>query len=172
MRLLISCLVLGAFLGCSKEVLDAPPLDYSFMPDYLDLDSIHINLPDDPDTLVSSDAIDFKPKYVAGGQFFSDEGDTAYLPPGILISERSSVKYVFYEAGYRRQTVELEYMKHLLRDYHDKSLDAERLYQREIKRLREVSKRSWLERHMGYIGFAAGILTMAIQQFALVKILD
>jgi len=165
-------LVLFALVGCSSKVLNEQPLKYSFMPTYFDIDSIGIDLPEDPDTLVSKDAIDFKPKWVEGGVFYSDSGDTSYLPPGILISERSSVRYVFYEAGYRRQQIELDYSKRLTREYYDKSLEAEKLYQNEILRLQKLSERSWLEKNLGYIGFFAGVTAMVVQQFGLVKLLD
>lgn len=171
MKRLILCAV-TVCMGCSPKIINEPPLKYSFMPKYLDIDSIGIELPPDPDTLVSKDAIDFKPRYVEGGTFISDSGDTSYLLPGLLISERSSVRYVFYEAGYRRQQVELDYSKRLTQEYYEKSLEAEKLYQDEIKRLRELSERSWLEKNLGYIGFVAGIATMAIQQFAVIKMID
>jgi len=166
-------LLLISLIGCAPSVIvQEQPLKYSFMPKYLDIDSIGVELPPTPDTLVHEDAVDFKSKPILGGTYISEFGDTAQLPPGVLVSERNSVRYVFYEAGYRRQAVELDYLKSMGRDYYDKSLEAEKLYQNEIKRLRELSKRSWLEKNMGYIGFAAGLITMILTDVAVIKIFD
>ena len=171
MKRTIHILILLSLVGCSPKVLDQQPLRYSFMPKYLDLDSIGIALPANPDTLVREDAIHFQPKPILGGTLI-DEGDTTLLPPGVLISEKSSVLYVFYESAYRRQQVELEYSKSMSREYYDKSLEAEKLYQDEIIRLRQKAKRSWLEKNMGYIGFAAGLITAILTETVVVKLTD
>jgi hypothetical protein len=54
-----------------------------------------------------------------------------------------------------------------MKEYYDKSLSAEKLYQAEIVRWRKEAQRSWLEKNMAYIGFGAGLVTMIFVDFAL-----
>ena len=172
MKNIIQILILFSLVGCASQVVQEQPLKYSFMPKYLDIDSIGVTLPKDPDTLVHADAIDFSPKPTLGGMLIGDGGDTTILPPGILVSERSAVQSIFYESAYRRQGVELTYLKSMGREYYDRSLEAEKLYQDEIIRLRKKAKRSWLEKNLGYLGFIGGLVTAILTETLVVKITD
>lgn len=155
--------------SCSKQVLEGPPLQYSYMLKYLDIDSIGISLPSDPGKVVDSTLQDYKSIPVEGGIIF-DGADSLQAPPGVLLSEKKAMLYVFYEAEYERQKVELKYSKYLSQEYYDKSLEAEKLYQDEIIRLRKAAERSWLEKNAPYIGFAAGILSAMITEMAVIKL--
>lgn len=157
--------------SCSKQVLEGPPLQYSYMPKYFDFDSIGIRLPTDPSKVVDSTLQDYKSIPVQGGRIF-DGQDSLEAPLGVLLSERKAAKYVFYEAEYERQKVELQYAKYLSKEYYDKSLEAEKLYQQEIIRLRKEAKRSWLEKNAPYLGFVAGILTSVLTEIAVLKVVD
>jgi len=135
------------------------PLGFSYMPKAPNLDSIATaGLPVLPDTLVNDKAVDFKPKPILGGKLIQGK-DTVNLPFGILISERYSVRYIFEEAAYKRSQVQIQMMKWQFNEYVSKSAVAEKVYQDEIKQLRESNKRTWLEKNIGYIGFGSGILT-------------
>ncbi len=157
--------------SCSTKVLEGPPLQYSYMPKYLDIDSIGLRLPSDPAEVVDSTLEDYKSLYVEGGVIFNGE-DSIAAPPGVLLSERKAARYVFYEAEYERQRTELKYAKHLSREYYDRSLEAEKLYQQEIVRLRKEAKRTWLEKNAPYLGFVAGVVTTVLVQFAVVEVAD
>ena len=146
------------------------PLGYTYMPKPPNLDSIAtMGLPALPDTLVNPNAVDFKPKPILGGKYIQGK-DTTTLSFGILISERYSVKYIFDEAAYKRASIQIAVMKGLSQEYYDKSIVAEKVYQDEIKQLRESNKRSWLEQNIGYIGFGSGILTSIGIAWAMVHI--
>lgn len=145
------------------------PLGYSYMPKIPNLDSIATaGLPVLPDTLVNKDAVDFKAKVILGGKYIQGK-DTTVLPFGILISERMSVKYIFNEAAYRRCLLQININSELQKEFYNKSLVAERVYQDEIKSLRKSNERSWLEKNMGYIGFGSGVLTSIGIAWAVVK---
>jgi hypothetical protein len=167
-KLLIVALLVIA--GCTTpKVINEPALGYSFMPKYLDLDSIKPDLPQLPDTLAYKNALTYRPKFISGGIGLQGK-DTISLPPGVLVSEKSSVRYIFYEAAYDRMKTELAYSKSLCKDYYDKSLSAEKVYQEEIKRLRESNRRTWLEQNIGYIGFIAGIGTAVLTEWAVLHV--
>lgn len=158
-------------ISCTKQVLEGPPLQYSFMPKYFDLDSIGKNLPSDPNTVVDSGLQDYKSIPIYSGVFINDN-DTIILPHGVLISEKKAAKYIFYEAEYDRLNVELKYSKSLTKQYYEKSLAAEEIYQKEIIRLRNEARRTWFEKNGPYIGFAAGILSAVLTEIAVIKLAD
>jgi len=166
MKILI-LLSLVFLIGCSstKPVTNEQPLGYSFMPKPFNPDSILPNLPTTPDTLVNKDALSFSPKFFLGGRIGKDS-----LPPGILISEKSSVRYIFYEAAFKRMKIEYDLMLSLNTIYYKQSLVAEKAYQDEIIKLKKEAERSWLEQNLGYIGFGAGIITTVATGWALVHI--
>ncbi len=166
--LALTCLLLGS---CTKEVLDSPPLEYSVMPKYLDVDSIQPIIHDDTNSVLDSSYIDFQSLPLDSGVLITDS-DTVYIPSGVLISDRKAVLYVFYRSAYNRQKTEYEYTKYLMKTYYDKAKAAELLYQQEILRLRKIAKRSWLEKNMGYIGFMAGVFTAVLTELAVAKIAD
>ena len=167
-KIILLCLVTLLTISCTKEVLVEPPLKYSFMPKYLDIDSVG---PQTLDKQVVMDTTldDFK-------SIPTDEGtlitayDTLELPAGILISDKKAVEYIFYKSGYERQETMLKYSKYLSQEYYNKSLEAERLYQQEIVDLKKKARRSWLEKNRGYIGFLAGIMSAILTELAIIKV--
>lgn len=149
-------------VSCSKQVLDEPPLGYSFMPNYLNFDSINVQLPKTPEDMVELDSLEYFK------QFPIDSGEVS-TRFGILISERKAGEFIFYKVGYERVQKELEMSEFLRSEYYDKSLDAEKLYQQRIVELKKKARRSWLEKNMGYIGFIAGLATAILTEFAVIK---
>jgi hypothetical protein len=148
------------------------PLGYSFMPGYLNIDSVHIQLPKSPEEILDTNLPDFKTIPIEAGRLrVIEKKDTSYMdiPAGLLISEATGVKYVFYKAGYDRQSKELEMSQYLLKEYYNKAKSAEVVYQLRIQELEKKNERSWLERNMGYIGFIAGLATAVITEFAVIK---
>lgn len=156
--------------SCTKQIIKETPLNYSVMPKYLDIDSIQPIFSIDTSDILDSSFIDFKSMPIDSGTLYTIYGDSMVIPAGVLISERKAVLYVFYRDSYERYQKESKYAKYLMRTYYDKAKAAEILYQDEIKRLLEKSKRSWLEKNIGYIGFAAGLATAIITEFAVIKV--
>jgi len=170
MRYLLTAVCLFLYMGCSpKQVLNEPALGYSFMPKYMNLDSVGPALPKLPDSLANATALDYKSKPIFGGKYVEGK-DTTYLPAGVLISEKSAVRFGFYESAYKRVSLELSYSKFLCKDYYDKSLSAEKLYQDEILRLRKEVKRTWLEKNIGYLGFGLGLTTAVLTEWAVLHV--
>lgn len=143
-----------------------PSLRYSFMPSYLDVDSLLAFELDDTNRVVDSTYTDFRTIPVDPGMLITDLGDTLPVPGGLLISERKAALYLFYEAGWERQNQELHYLKYLMKEQIEKSKSAEILYQKRIKDLQQESRRSWLEKNLGYLGFVAGAVTVIMVDFA------
>jgi len=167
-------LTLGIMLVAScapKQALDKPPLQYSFMPKYLELDSIQPLADQDTSAVVDSTYEDFKSIAVGPGTLVTEDGDTMEIPGGILISERKAALSLYYEAAWPRHVRELRYREYLMKSYYDKALAAESLYQQEIARLHLKSRRTWLERNAAYIGFGAALLTMILRDYALGQLL-
>lgn len=158
-------------MSCSTQVLNERPLGYSYMPKYMDLDSVGEVFPATKEELIDSTFGDFKSISVLGGLVYNGY-DTLEAPLGVLISEKKAAEYIYYEAEYQRQRIELKYAKHITKDYYDKSLEAEKLYQDEILKLQKSAKRSWFETNSPYIGFMAGILTAILTEIAIIKIAD
>jgi hypothetical protein len=165
-------IVTGIFLlfmaSCTPKIVsNDPPLGYSFMPGYLDLDSIQPFKLDDTARVVDSTYEDFQTIPIEGGKLIGINKDTTRLPAGLVISDRKGALYVFYKAGWERQQKELIYSKYLMREYYDKAKSAEVLYQKEIKELNKKAERSWLEKNLGYLGFVAGLATSVLTCYAL-----
>ena len=153
--------------SCTNKVLQETPLQYSFMPSYLNIDSIQSFDLDDTNRVVDSTLDDFQSIAIDGGNLISSDNDTINLPPGILISDRKAMLYPFYKASWERQRKELKYTKYLMSEYYSKAKAAETLYQHEIIKLEKKAKRSWLEKNIGYIGFGAGLVTAIVTTYAL-----
>lgn len=161
-------LAIAVFLtSCSPKIIKETPLDYSVMPQYLDLDSIKPFHLDDTNRVVDSTYTDFVSIPLDGGKLIGSNKDTLKIPPGVLISERKAALYTFYLASWERQQKELKYTKYLMSEYYSKAKAAEVLYQKEIVRLEKKSERSWLEKNMGYIGFGSGIATALLTAYVL-----
>jgi len=166
-KTLIVCAALLFTSSCTKMVLEGPALKYSFMPKYLDIDSIGPGTPLE-ESVIDSTLGDFKSMALDEGVLTTDY-DTLYIPAGVLISDKKAAEYIYYKLGYERQGVMLKYSTYLSKE---KSLEAEKLYQQEIRDLRKKAERSWLEKNLGYIGFIAGLFTAVLTEIAIVKIAD
>jgi len=160
--------VLAIFLtSCTTKVIKEAPLGYSFMPAYLNIDSIQLFHLDDTNRVVDSTLEDFASISIDGGRLIGPDKDTMKLPPGVLISDRKAMLYPFYKASWERQQKELKYTKYLMSEYYDKAKAAETLYQHEIIKLEKKAERSWLEKNFGYIGFGVGLTTAILTTYAL-----
>lgn len=157
----------------SKQVLNDRPLDYSFMPSYLSMDSVGPKIPSDPSIVIDTSFKDFKSIPISLGTYClkgsNNKTDSTILPGGILFSPKKAAYYVFYEAEYQRLKTQLFYTDYLNKTYYDKSLAAEKVYQDEIVRLRKEVKRSWLEQNIVYIGFFSGITTAILTEYVVIK---
>lgn len=140
-----------------KVLKKEPPLKYSFLPSYLNPDSLRPYVLDDTNRVLDSTLTDFPSIALDGGKFIGPDKDTIKLPPGVLISDRKAILYPFYKSGWERQRIELDHTKYLMSEYYRCSKSAEVLYQTEIVKLEKKAERSWLEKNIGYIGFMSGI---------------
>jgi len=164
----VTLVIIALFLvSCTNKIIKETPLEYSFMPSYLNIDSIQPFNFDDTNKVVNSTLKDFTSISIEGGSLIDDKKDTVVLPPGILISDRKAALYPFYKTGWERQQTELKYAKYLMTEYYNTAKSAEILYQQRIVELKEESKRTWLEKNLGYIGFTAGLATAILTSFAL-----
>ena len=136
----------------------ADTLQVSFMPSYLDFDSLHVALPLEPGEVIDSTLPNFK-------QFALDSGKVC-PKDGILISDRKAAEYVFYKLGYERQAKELKLSKYLMKETCDKTVSAEKIYQAKIAALEKSNRRTWLEKNLVYFGVVAGIATAVLTEFA------
>lgn len=151
-------------VGCvPTQVIKTEPLKYSFIPKYLDFDSVSIKLPRNPEEVVDTSELGyFDPISLMTGDTSTEDG--------ILISERMAAYYPFYKEGYERQVRELEIVSYLMREHYDKAKTAEIIYQDQIIKLKKESERSWLEKNMGYIGFIAGIFTAVLTEVVVIRV--
>ena len=154
--------------SCTPKVLDAPPLQYSFMPKYMDLDSIGPTIPTQ-EAILDTSLEDFKSIPIDPGTW-TDGTDTFEVPGGVLISDKKAAEFIYLRSTTERQEVMLKYSKYLNEEYFKKSLEAEKLYQEQIVFLKKKAERSWLERNSAYIGFFAGILTAICTEIAVIKV--
>jgi len=167
MRWFVLILVSVFLMSCTpKQLIDQPPLGYSFMPRYLDLDSVGGVIPNDTAVVVDASFRDYKSIPLDSGRLITTYKDTLFIPPGVLISERKAALYVFYQSSWERQKTQLKYSDYLFKTYYDKAKSAETLYQSEISRLQKDVKRTWLERNAAYIGFLAGSMVVVLTLFA------
>lgn len=170
MRYLALILVLLVVSCSTKQILNDRPLEYSFMPGYLSMDSVGPKIPSDPSLVVDTSFKDFKSVPVLSGMYYLKSGtklDSTILPGGVLFSPKKAAYYVFYEAEYQRLKTQLFYTEFLNKTYYTKSLAAEKLYQEEIVRLKKEVKRTWLEKNVVYIGFVSGLATAILTEYAI-----
>lgn len=153
--------------SCTTKVVKESPLGYSFMPAYLNIDSIQPFNLDDTNRVVDSTLDDFVSMSIDGGKLIGPGKDTTKLPAGVLISDRKAMLYPFYKSSWERQQKELIYTKYLMSEYYSKAKSAETMYQREILKLEKQAERSWLEKNIGYLGFVAGLATSILTCYAL-----
>lgn len=167
MKIFILSLSAVLLASCSNKIINESPLGYSFMPAYLNVDSIQPFVLDDTNRVLDSSYKDFTSIPIEGGKLIDVFKDTLHLPAGVLISDHKAALYPFYKASWERQKTELKYTKYLMAEYYSKAKSAEVLYQNEIVKLEKKSERTWLEKNMGYIGFGAGLATAILTSFAL-----
>lgn len=161
-------LAIAIFLtSCTNKIIKETPLEYSYMPSYLNIDSIQSFNQDDTNRVIDSTLEDFVSISIDGGRLIGPDKDTMVLPPGVLISDRKAILYPFYKSGWERQQTELRYTKYLMLGYYNTAKAAEVLYQQRIVELKQEAKRTWLEKNLGYIGFTAGLATAILTSFAL-----
>lgn len=163
-------LIIMALLAssCTKEVLKEAPFG-SFMPGYLNIDSIQPITINDTATAVKPGTVDFVSIPLDSGVLTNSDGKQK-IPLGVLISPRKAVLYNFYRGSWEEQQKELLYAKYLMKEYYDKSKSAEILYQNEILRWRKEAQRNWWEKNMGYLGFGVGALTVIAIDFAIYQV--
>lgn len=154
--------LLPSIVAILAGICFAVKADVSFMPKYLDFDSLRIDLPKEPSEILDPNLPYFK-------QFPLDSGKIC-PKNGILISDKTAAEYVFYKLGYQRLGMELKMAKYLLKEYYEKSLSVEKTYQDRIKSLEKENKRSWLEKNQGYIGFIFGIVTAILTEWAVLRV--
>ena len=158
-------------VSCAPTVVNKEPLGYSFMPNYVELDSIGPNIPV-LDSVVDSTLSDFPAVPLEEGTLVTDEGDTIYTPAGILISDRDAVEFNYLRSTQESTRKQLYYSEYLRREHYEKTLDVQALYQEEIAELQEAAKRSWYEQNKGTLGFIGGILTCIFTGVVIVQIAD
>lgn len=159
-----------AFLSsCTKTVLNEPPLKYSFLPERFSIDSLFIGDTTTPDQ-VSQGFSDFPSMALDTGVLLTHFGDTLRIPTGVLISNSKAALYSFYRSKYERYQVELYQADKLLGVYYKQAKNAEMLYQQEIVRLQKKARRNWFEKNAVYFGFAAGLATAIITEFAVFQV--
>ena len=168
MKKIIPIIFLLAF-SCTKQVLNDSPRGYSFLPAYLNIDSIKPIFVDDTNRVVDATMHDFVSIPVDSG-LLTTKSDKKLIPAGILISERKASLYVFYKSSWEQEQSQLFYTKYLMKEYYDKSKSAEILYQNEIKRWQKEAQRSWVEKNLIYFGFLAGIITTVLTEYAVVNV--
>ena len=166
MKVLIFLFIIG-MMSCTRVVYNGDAFQYSIFPEYLELDSIKAIHEDDTSDVIDSSYNDFKSLPLDSGVFYSIHGDTSNLPPGVLISDRKAALYIFYKSSWERYQKEVKYISMLNREYYDKAVAAEVLYQKEIARLSKEAERTWIEDNMGSIGFVAGMMVVILNVMAL-----
>jgi len=168
MRYIICFLALFFVSSCTKQTINPTPLG-SFMPRYLDIDSIMPIIIDDTSKIVNSKMQDYVSIPVDSGLLVTPYGKVT-LPDGVLLSERKITLYNFYKISWERQQRDLYYTRYLMKTYHDKAIAAEILYQNEILKWRKEAERTWVEKNMGYLGFLAGVITLIGVDFAIYQV--
>jgi len=183
--------IIIAATSCTRQTLDEPPLQYSFIPKKIDFDSIasyvkvspepRLVMPDFPDT---SKFRYFESVPVLLKQLSLPDSILRRIESGILISPRDAMFFdyyrkkssaaeaymTYYKTANEANMVRIENVRYLLDTYYDQAKAAEVLYQNEIVRLRKVAVRSWFEKNMSYFGFAAGIAVALLTEWAVVSV--
>lgn len=157
--------------SCAPRITQELPLQYSYMPDYLDLDSVGMVLPKSVEEVVDTSFSDFKSIAVYDGFVFTGD-DTVPVNSGVVVSPKKAANYVFFEAEYKRLQTELRYAKVLMKEQYKAGLAAEKLYQDEIVKQKKKAERSWLEKNAPYLGFLAGILSAIATEVTVIKLVD
>lgn len=155
--LFVSCATTSKFIE--------QPLKYSYLPEKIDIDLL---MPPNSN-IVDTTLTDFKSVPIDSGRLITIYRDTMQLRPGILFSEKKAALFIYYRNNGEYLDKKLSLVKKLYNDYYDNSLEAEKVYQNEIKNLNKKVERSWLEKNIVYFGFIAGLATAILTEFAIVQ---
>jgi hypothetical protein len=170
MKRLLVIFSLFLMVGCSPKVIKEDPLGYSYLPKFVDLDTIGPKIPASLDPSTDPKLEDYSPIAVMPGQYLKlGTKDTLFFPHGTLFSNMKTAKYIFFASEYDRLNTLCKYDHYEIMDYYDRGKAAETRYQEEIVALRKSNQRSWLEQNIGYIGFGVGILTTVLTEYMVIK---
>jgi hypothetical protein len=137
----------------------------------MNLDSIGPKIPSDPSLVVDTTFPDFQTiPILRPGTYYlklnNSKVDSISLLAGVEMSPKKAGLYVFYQAEYKRLKTQLYYTDYLNKQYYDKGIAAEKIYQDEIVKLQKQVQRSWLEQNSAYIGFGCGIIAAILTDWA------
>jgi hypothetical protein len=169
MKKLLSFALLLLCASCSKEVLkDQPALGYTMMPGYLNVETVLPAIV--KDTVINPKLKDFTSMAIDSGKLVTVYKDTLHVPAGVLISEKKAALYTFYKANYEQQQTKINILDTLNWTYYHKALDAEKVYQVQIKLLQQDVKRTWLEKNSIYLGFGFGLITAILTEYTVLHV--
>ena len=165
---LIVSLLFYSCANTGKNSSTPTPLDYSYLPDPINIDSIG---PEPPfKSVPSTDGLtDFSSIPVDSGIVYYN-GDKIRVEPGILISEATAVKARYYKDMYDFYKTLTKYYTYISEETYKQSRAAEVNYQKEIRDLEEQAKKTWFDQNKTAIGFFSGILTTILTGALIVKI--
>jgi hypothetical protein len=160
-------LVCLLFISCAttKSIVNEQPLKYSYLPPKLDLDLLMPVVKN----VVDSSLQDFESIPIDSGKLITIYKDTLKLHPGILISEKKAALLIYYKSSSEYLDKKAKLTNKLYSEYYDRSVDAEKIYQEEIKNLRKQTERNWIEKNIVYFGFVAGLATAILTEFAVIQ---
>jgi hypothetical protein len=149
-------LLISIFLvGCATSQRNITPLDYSYLPRYLDLDSVGVP---SKDTVYITKSPVFSPIPIFTGSKLTYNNKSTDLPPGLLVCEKDYGTALINKVRVERYVQEAIQQEKLRRDLYDASVKAEVLYQKRIVDLSKSNERSWLEKNSFYLGLGVGVL--------------
>jgi hypothetical protein len=162
-RLIVLSLLL--FSSCATTIMTEQPLKYSYLPQKIDLDSL---MPIQT-KIVDSSLKDFESISLDSGRLVTKYKDTLNIHPGVLISEKKAALFIYYKNNNMYLDKKYTLSNLMYCNLYDRSLDAEKTYQSEIKNLKKIAERSWLEKNIVYFGFLAGLTTAILTEFAVLQ---
>ena len=156
----ISILFLLLAISCTNQTLSDRPLNYSLMPEYFDVNTV---LP----PMTNNDSI--TRGLVAFKSFPIDSGEKS-SKNGIVISPDSAAHFILTRSYCAYLQTKTHIQDTLIRTYYNKSLDAEKVYQEQIKLLQKDVQRTWLEKNIVYFGYVAGLATAILTEWAVTHV--
>ena len=147
MKKLVTMLVCFSFVvGCSTT----PSTKFSYLPDYVKLED-KVPTP----VKIPSNATSFDPIPLDEGYWKSKDGSKMQtINIGVLYSERDTALAIQdrSEAKYYKEVFGIS--EGMRKSFYEKSIDAEKLYQKRIEELRP----GWWDENKLYVGFAGGLV--------------